>query len=102
MAMSTEKVLSALQLLEKVILQFEKTPQRMSEVQRATSSYEQPNFRRMQHLLFMVQEAQRMLLESTDRREKVMRWLGFLQGALYEMGHISIEGAKDMNRPVSG
>jgi len=49
------------------------------------------------HLVFMCDEAERMLKEG--RREKVMRWLGFIQGALWGRGVTSIAEAKDANKP---
>lgn len=34
-----------------------------------------------------------------DRREKAMRWLGFLQGALWAMGLYSISSLMGQNKP---
>lgn len=34
------------------------------------------------------------------RREKFMRWLGFVQGLLWYMGVYSLEELKDHNRPT--
>ena len=50
----------------------------------------------LRHLLFMCGEIRVMLEE--DRREKVMRWLGFLQGALWSSG-IPLDTFKNQNRP---
>lgn len=49
------------------------------------------------HLLYMCEEGKRMLAE--DRREKVMRWLGFVQGTLWAMGVTTIAEAKNANKP---
>jgi hypothetical protein len=50
------------------------------------------------HLRWMIAEARTMLADG--RREKVMRWLGFIQGTLWAMGVSSIDSLKDANRPV--
>jgi hypothetical protein len=49
------------------------------------------------HLLFMTEEGQRLV--DAGRIEKSMRWLGFLQGALYGLDMTSIEEQKNINRP---
>lgn len=49
------------------------------------------------HCHWMLDEMEELLLE--DRREKVMRWLGFVQGVLFASGHFPIEALKNHNRP---
>lgn len=51
----------------------------------------------LNHLLFMAIEGQSLV--DQERTEKAMRWLGFIQGALWGMGLVSIDGMKDLNRP---
>lgn len=46
------------------------------------------------HLIYMCQEAAKF-----TNREKAMRWLGFIQGALWTNGAATIDELKDMNRP---
>lgn len=48
------------------------------------------------HLLFMCEEASTF---PPARLEKAMRWLGFVQGALWARGWISVEEAKRQNMP---
>jgi hypothetical protein len=49
------------------------------------------------HLLWMCEEAIAM---TADRLEKKMRWLGFVQGALWMLGVHSVEELKQHNMPV--
>jgi hypothetical protein len=50
-----------------------------------------------QHVAWMVSECRAMLADG--RREKVMRWLGFMQGVLWATGKHTISRLKKMNRP---
>jgi hypothetical protein len=52
-----------------------------------------------QHLAFMCEEGRRLIAEG--RREKAMRCLGFVQGALWADDRASIDELKEMNRPVA-
>lgn len=52
---------------------------------------------RARHLLYMVDECKKFLKNS--QREKVMRWLGFIQGTLWTMGLSNIETLKEANKP---
>lgn len=54
-------------------------------------------YEKHQHLLFMTEEGQKLVI--AGRIEKAMRWLGFLQGALWGLGITTIEEQKDINRP---
>lgn len=51
-----------------------------------------------QHLVFMCEEIECMVEDET-KREKTMRWLGFVQGALWQADYVSIEELKELNRP---
>lgn len=50
---------------------------------------------RWAHLIFMCEEGSTF---AADRREKAMRWLGFVQGALWTLDAITIENLKSVNR----
>lgn len=52
---------------------------------------------RTEHLRTMVPKMREFLAE--DRREKLMRWIGFMQGALWSLEWYSLEELKDHNRP---
>ena len=47
----------------------------------------------------MCEEA--ILLVKSGRKEKAMRWLGFIQGALWmhELAFVSIDDLKNLNKP---
>lgn len=38
-------------------------------------------------------------MQTPERREKRMRWLGFVQGVLYAIGDFSVDELKDHSRP---
>lgn len=48
------------------------------------------------HLLTMIPEMRLMIAEG--RREKAMRWLGFMQGVLWVSGEYTLDELKDHNR----
>lgn len=50
-----------------------------------------------EHLLNMIPKMRMFLKEG--RREKFMRWLGFLQGAFWVLGEFTIEAMKEHNCP---
>jgi hypothetical protein len=52
------------------------------------------------HLKYMCVEAQKFVDEG--RVEKAMRWLGFLQGVLWESGEFSLDDLKEHSRPAEG
>lgn len=52
---------------------------------------------RDEHLAFMCEEGVRLV--EAGRREKAMRWLGFVQGALWASGRAPIDTLKRMNMP---
>lgn len=99
MAMSDEKIVEALREM-RARVQGPKgnwPPERLSpeDMTRRINTLDPPDVAK--HLVFMCDEAERMLKEG--RREKVMRWLGFIQGALWGRGVTSIAEAKDANKP---
>lgn len=40
-----------------------------------------------------------MIDKEPERREKIMRWYGFIQGALWVLGYYTIDEIKDHSRP---
>jgi len=52
---------------------------------------------RLSHLLWLAQNG--FALVEEGRREKAMRWLGFLQGAVWSLKLANIDSLKGMNRP---
>lgn len=52
----------------------------------------------LQHLAFVCEETPRLM--AAGRVEKAMRWLGWLQGALWGLGSESLDTAKRKNMPV--
>lgn len=52
----------------------------------------------LKHLRYMCEVVQTF---PEARKEKAMRWLGFIQGALWSMGFITIQEAKEANMPDS-
>lgn len=94
MAMTDEKIEAALEgLVELLILEGATEPRRLDH----EANPKPTRLERLDHLLFMANET--MALPSQGRREKAMRWLGFVQGAVWEMGIRSIRDLKDDNRP---
>lgn len=51
------------------------------------------------HIKYVVDEARRMVLDHSERRETIMRRLAFCQGWLWSLGLSSIDELKDSNRP---
>lgn len=49
------------------------------------------------HLLYMLDEIPKFVAE--DRREKAMRWIGFVQGVVCVWYGVPVEELKEMNRP---
>lgn len=56
-----------------------------------------PNKPEVVHMLSMIPKMREF--NKHARREKLMRWLGFLQGALWSLGVYSIEELKSHNMP---
>ena len=58
------------------------------------SSY---NYGRLEHCYSMLDKMEKFIIEG--RREKVFRWLGFIQGYLWSMDIYSLNDLKNHNRP---
>lgn len=52
---------------------------------------------KLQHVLWMIGQAREFV--TANRTEKAFRWLGFVQGVLWSLGLVTIEEAKESNRP---
>jgi hypothetical protein len=81
----------------------------------AAPAIEERDFRAYQHLLGMIPKMRDMLdanasawqspfywehlQEFIQRKEKIMRWLGFMQGALWVKGIYSIDEMRAHNKP---
>lgn len=52
---------------------------------------------RMQHCHWMLD--QMLVFLEEGRREKVMRWIGFIQGVLWDRGVFDLEDLKNHSRP---
>ncbi len=52
---------------------------------------------RREHVMWMLDQIGDFI--DAGRREKAMRWLGFVQGWMWERGRSKIDETKDANRP---
>ena len=93
MAMTNEKILENLDLYERKINIF-LLVMNNSLAHRLYFSAESVQ---LGHLLEMIPQMRVFLNEG--RREKVMRWLGFIQGALWSQNLFTLEDLKNHNRP---
>lgn len=91
--MSDEQVLHALAAAEALLTDY--APERYPHPHRVLPFLGKPAAGA--HLRWMIIESRAMLADG--RREKVMRWLGFIQGTLWAMGLASIDALKDANKP---
>lgn len=85
--------------LRKVIAQYRKRFEEMG-VEPAPYLYDRVVVNRdraLAHAADMLPKMEKMLDEGEI--EKLMRWLGFIQGALWALGIDTIEELKDVNRP---
>lgn len=94
MPMTDEKLRDALLTCEATI---NKEASRLGITMAIRDSSADTETRRISHLLWMARQS--LKLVEDNRREKAMRWLGFLQGALWAQKLMTIDQAKDMNRP---
>jgi len=86
--MTKERVLEALEMYQASLVGHEPIRNERGDLR----PYEQ-----LQHLHWMALEAKKIIEEG--RTEKAMRWLGFLQGALWVLGRRTIEEMKKDNMP---
>lgn len=49
------------------------------------------------HLKYMIAEMREMPINNEEDVEKLMRWIGFVQGALWSVGYFSIDNFREMN-----
>ena len=54
------------------------------------------------HVLWMLDQIAEFMGAMPPRREKAMRWLGFVQGYLWTATYCTIEDLKKANRPSDG
>jgi hypothetical protein len=85
--MTNKELLNVVQILSKELDNF-----LSSHPTHPTRDY--PN---LPHLSWMLDQIPDFLLEG--KREKAMRWLGFVQGALWWLGMMTIDELKNMNKP---
>lgn len=52
-----------------------------------------------EHVVSMLVRLIEMIDKEPERREKIMRWYGFIQGALWCTGWFSVDQLKDHSRP---
>ena len=100
--MTPEKTIQAFKTIEKIIREHTKSDEtliaeRLNEEGMSRSVGALGYYATHEHLLFMTEEGQKLV--TAGRTEKAMRWLGFLQGALWGLGITTIEEQKDINRP---
>lgn len=53
----------------------------------------------LQHLRSTIERLVTMIEAEPERREKIMRWYGFIQGALWMGGYFTVRQLKDHSRP---
>ena len=103
--MTSERVLAVLYFYEKVLNHLvpiaTATVPRISKSERVNFLSASPldvlRWRVILHLYRMIFEMRTFIREG--RMEKVFRWLGFMQGALWVIGVFSIDEMRDHNRP---
>ena len=49
------------------------------------------------HLKHMITIMRKMPLDDASEREKLMRWLGWMQGALWSRGYFSLDTFREIN-----
>lgn len=100
MPMSQKKIVEALGKLRALVSSNGGSqPIRLQEDERSLNVSDLSPHQVKNHLRFMIEDAERMIRQEPYHREKVMRWLGNVQGCCWLLGLASIEELKDMNRP---
>jgi hypothetical protein len=51
------------------------------------------------HLLSMIERTDDLINDERDRREKIMRWFGFVQGACWVLGMFTVDELKAHSNP---
>jgi len=76
------------------------TPKEMTEEEKCATLLHTPMYQNPivgGHLLYMCEMGKSLVI--SGRTEKAMRWLGFLQGAIWGFGIASIDKMKHWNMP---
>lgn len=96
--MTTEQLWHVLGKLRGLLLEErpEVFPKRMAQQWLVQAEFLPPASVQYYHLAWMIEEIMRFWLHG--RREKAMRWLGFVQGGLWSLHLVSIEELREMNR----
>lgn len=95
--MTDRKILDAVAECKRIVLECDKK----AVAKRVEDKLEAPAFTEISsHMLYMCEEIPLML--SDGRREKVMRWLGFMQGVIWSTYGTSLKSLKKMNMPDGG
>lgn len=55
------------------------------------------SIKEISHLKYMITILKEIPAESAADREKLMRWVSFMQGALWAIGYFSIDNFREMN-----
>lgn len=98
--MTPEKTIEAFKIIGEIIRKntlYKLMASRFNETETAKNVKDLDHRIIHEHLLFMSEEGQKLV--TAGRTEKAMRWLGFLQGALWGLGITSIEEQKIINKP---
>jgi len=95
--MSDKKVIQAVETLREVLAPSAVRAERLNEVQAACPIFALSPPDVDCHVAFMCDEIRSHL--ERGKREKAMRWLGFLQGIAWNAGLASLEDLKHMNMP---
>lgn len=78
------------------IKELDAAPVRMSESDRAKVSPKMAPRRYAEHFVWMA--TQGLTFTNCGDRDKAMRWLGFIQGALWGKGLASIDESREVNK----
>jgi hypothetical protein len=94
-----EQVAKAVEELEKLIKSEvrDETP-KQSPADRRVAPGQISGTNALRHLLWCLMNVLQFM--GDDRTEKAMRWLGFVQGAVWMHGMASVDILKDMNKPI--
>lgn len=85
--------------IEKVLSRYEaKIKEVQEQILPLTCDADQAFWDKLQHAEQMIPKMRQFLQER--RREKVFRWLGFMQGIFYSFGIYTIHQMADHNRPT--
>lgn len=87
--MECEKVREIVRGYQMRLLMIDRRPRRIVDEPLTDRNY-------TEHLLYMCDE---MLTWGDERKEKMMRWLGFIQGVLAITGGVPISFFKETNKP---